>query len=66
MDQRWIYGIGMGEYGAQGLMGLYGIWDLGSGGPKMELWGTGTDGFLWDVGCGVGGTNPKVDIWGQG
>ena len=39
--QKWIYGTGMGEYGAQGLMGLYGIWDLGLGGPKVDIWGQG-------------------------
>ena len=44
-------------------MGSYGMWDLGSGGPKVDIWGTGMDGFLWDVGFGVGWTNPKVDIW---
>ena len=34
--QTWIYGTPwiyrMGEYGAQGWMGPYGMWDLGSGG----------------------------------
>ena len=44
----------MGEYGAQGLMGPYEIWDLGSGGPKMEIWVTGMNGALRDVGFGVG------------
>ena len=42
------------RYGAQGWMGSYGIWDLGSGGPKVDIWGTGMDGVLWDVGFGVG------------
>ena len=50
-------------------MGSYGIGDLGSGGPKMELWGTGTDGFLWDLGFGVGwmtkyGDMGLRDEWG--
>ena len=44
----------MGEYGAQGWMGPYGIWDLGSGGPNMEIWVTGMYGVLWDLGFGVG------------
>ena len=44
----------MGEYGAQGWMGPYGMWDLGSGGPKMDGGGGGMNGFLWDVGFGVG------------
>ena len=38
-------------------MGSYGMWDLGSGGPKMELWATGMDGVLWDLGFGVGWSN---------
>ena len=53
-DQTWTYGTGMGEYGAQGWMGSHKIWDLGSGGRKMELWVTGMYGVLWDVGFGVG------------
>ena len=49
------------RYGAQGCMGSYGIWDLGSGGPKMDIWdrdgriwGTGIDGALWVLRYGVG------------
>ena len=49
------------SYGSQGCMGSYGIWDLGSGGPKMDIWdrdgriwGTGIDGALWDLRYGVG------------
>ena len=71
-------------------MGPYGIWDLGSGGPNVEIWDReedgdgwgpmgseiwgrvalkwmggwgGMNGFLWDVGFGVGWTNPNVDLW---
>ena len=51
---KWTYGAGMGEYGAQGLMGLYGMWDLGSGGPKVDIWVTGMNGALWDLRYGVG------------
>ena len=54
MDQRWTYG-------AQGWMGSYGMWDLGSGGPEMDIWdwdgiiwGSGMNGFLWDLRFGVG------------
>ena len=61
MDQRGIYGIGMGDYGAQGLMGPYGIWDLGLNGPNMDIWdrdgiiwGSGMNGALWDLRFGVG------------
>ena len=42
-------------------MGSYGMWDLGSGGPKMDIWdwdgiiwGSEMNGVLWDVGFGVG------------
>ena len=34
-------------------MGSYGMWDLGLGGPKVDIWGTGMDGFLWDLRFGV-------------
>ena len=34
-------------------MGSHEIWDLGLGGPKMELWVTGMNGALWDLGFGV-------------
>ena len=53
-DQIW-------RYGAQGWMGIYGMWDLGSGGPEMDIWdrdgriwGSGMNGVLWDLGFGVG------------
>ena len=40
------------RYGSQGWMGPYGMWDLWSGGPKM-------DGGRWDewvpMGCGIWG-----------
>ena len=43
-----------------GWMGSYGMWDLGSGGPKMDIWdwdgriwGTGIKGVIWDLGFGV-------------
>ena len=65
----WIYR--MGEYGAQGLMGPYGIGDLGSNGPKVDIWdrdgrtwGSGINGVLWDVGFGVGW--PKRGYMGLG
>ena len=56
-------------------MGPYGMWDLGSGGPKMDIWGrdgriwgTGINGALWDVGFGVGwpkgGHMGHRDEWG--
>ena len=49
-------------------MGSYGMWDLGSGGPKMEIWVTGMNGALWDVGFGVGwpqnGVMGHRDGWG--
>ena len=35
-------------------MGPYGMWDLGSVGPKVDIWGTGMDGALWDLRFGVG------------
>ena len=45
-------------------MASYGMWDLGSGGPNMDIWdwdgiiwGTGMDGALWDLGFGVGWPN---------
>ena len=38
--QRWTYG-------AQGLMGPYGIGDLGLNGPKVELWDRDEDGDGW-------------------
>ena len=44
-------------------MGSHKIWDLGSGGPKMEIWGTGMDGALWDLRFGVGWMKAKVDLW---
>ena len=51
-------------------MGSHKIWDLGLDGPKVDIWGrdgriwgSGINGFLWDLGFGVGWTNPKVDIW---
>ena len=28
-------------------MGSYGMWDLGSGGPKVEIWGRDEDGDGW-------------------
>ena len=49
------------RYGAQGWMGSYGMWDLGSGGPMVDIWdrdgriwGSGMDGALWDLRFGVG------------
>ena len=51
----------MGEYGAQGWMGSHKIWDLGSGGAKVDIWdrdgiiwGSGMNGVLWDLRFGVG------------
>ena len=59
--QRWTYG-------AQGWIGPYGMWDLGLGGPKMDIWdrdgiiwGSEMNGVLWDLRFGVG--CPKMDIW---
>ena len=49
-------------------MGSHKIWDLGSGGPKMELWVTGMNGALWDLRYGVGwpqnGDMGHRDEWG--
>ena len=46
------------RYGAQGRMGSYGMWDLGSGGP-IQRWTYGVrdeDGDGWDpMGCGIWG-----------
>ena len=65
---KWTYGTGMGQYGAQGLMGSYGMWDLGSGGPKMDIWVTGMDGDRWSpMGSGIWGrVAPKMELWGTG
>ena len=41
----------MGEYGAQGLMGPYGMWDLGSGGPNVDIWDW--DEVMEDMGMNV-------------
>ena len=49
--QKWIYGTGMGEYGAQGWMGPYGMWDLGSGGPNVDIWDW--DEVMEDMGMNV-------------
>ena len=43
-------------------MGSYGMWDLGLGGPKVDIWGTGMDGALRDVGFGVGWMTKHGDM----
>ena len=61
---RWRYGV-RDEWDAI-RSGIWGRVDQRwSYGTRMRM-GMGMDGFLWDVGFGVGWTNPKVDIWGQG
>ena len=45
-------------------MGSYGMWDLGLGGPKVDIWGTGMDGFLWDLRFGIEWT--KGGVMGPG
>ena len=29
----------------------------------MDIWGTGMDGFLWDLRFGVGWMKAKVELW---
>ena len=63
------------SYGSQGWMGPYGIWDLGLNGPMVDIWdrdgiilGSDMNGFLWDLGFGVGwpqnGDMGHRDGWG--
>ena len=49
-------------------MGSYGMWDLGSGGPNVEIWDRDEDGDGWGpMGCGIWGrVAPKMEIWGTG
>ena len=49
-------------------MGSHKVWDLGSGGPKVELWDRDEDvGWMgsygmWDLGSG----GPKMELWVTG
>ena len=52
----WDVGFGVGwplkwRYGAQGWMGPYEIWDLGSGGPNVDIWDW--DEVMEDMGMNV-------------